>query len=342
MVILVRDQDVKNLIEFKDVIEKVEDAYLQYGKGLAGCNSLYRDNVIIPRCDMRTKGKRLPHISKGIEGVHQDMAYLEEDNAVFIRWSFKLGNKTGSFPILIDVETGDILAIFKAPIIQWMRTGAAGAVGAKYLSREDSELVGCIGTGRQGRSQLEALSNIRKISFGYSFSGRRKDEKFASEMSDKLGINIVASNNIEEVVTKSDILISATRSTSPIIKGKLISKGQHINAIGADCPKKAELDPITFKKANKIVIDYYLSLHTKDLFNSIKHNYIDLKDIYANIGEIVANKKPGREREDEITIYKNTGMCLPYVSINKMIYNKIIEKGAGIEVSEDIFKLIYE
>jgi ornithine cyclodeaminase/alanine dehydrogenase-like protein (mu-crystallin family) len=341
MTLYIRDEDILGLITFNDVIEAVEDAYKQYGLGLAGGNSLEKDCSIIPRTEMRVEGKDLPHISPGIRAVHQDMAYLEKTGNIFIRWGYHLGKKRGSFQVLVDANSGDLLAIFKAPRTQWMRTGAAGAVGAKYLSKENSTIAGVLGTGRQGRSQIIALSKVRNLEKVYCHSGRKKDQEYAKEMSKLLGIDVIACDNVEDVVKSSDILITATMSTEPLVKGKWIDEGMHITAIGADDPLKVELDAYTLKKADKLVIDYYLALHTKEIRDPLNKGLIEEKNIYGNIGEIVAKIKPSREHDKEITIYKNTGMCLPYVAINTMVLNKVKNSGLGIEVNENINKIIF-
>ena len=90
-----------------------------------------------------------------------------------------------------------------------MRTGAAGAVSAKYLSRKDSKIVGVIGTGVQGRSQLQFLTKVRDIEKVYAHSGRRKDKEYAEEMSKKLSMNIISVASVEEAVNGADIVVTA-------------------------------------------------------------------------------------------------------------------------------------
>lgn len=341
MTLLIRDEDVKKILTFEETIEAVESAYRQYGKGLAGGNSLIHGCPIVPRCEMRVEGKNLPHISPQIRGIHQDMAYLEETGMIFLRWSFRLGDKRGGMSYLIDASNGEILAIFKAPITSWMRTGAAGAAGAKYLSREDSKVAGVIGTGRQGRSQLQALSKVRNLEKAFAYSGRRRDEEYAREMSRKLGMDVIACDRAEKVVRNADILVTATLATTPIVKGEWINDGIHINAIGADCPLKAELYASTLKKADKLVIDYELALYTKELRVLMDQRILSMDDIYGTIGEVIAGVKPGRESSSEITIYKNTGMCLPYVVINAKVYEKAMEMGLGTDIGETHTDLVY-
>ena len=263
---------------------------------------------------------------------------------IFLRWSFHLGEKKGDIAYLIDANKGDILAIIKAPIYEsWMRTGAEGAVAAKYLSRKDCKIAGVIGTGNQGRYQLEFLSKVRNIEKAFAYSGRRRDEEYAREMSKKLGIDIIACEGAEEVVRNADILITTTFSTTPYVKGEWIKKGLHINSMGADDPTKAELDANTLKKADKIVIDdYELTLDTKEIRIPIEQNIIGIDNIYGTIGEIVAGVKPSRESSSEVTIYKSTGMTIAYVAINTQVYKKARQMGLGKDISNTFTNIIYE
>jgi len=128
---------------------------------------------------------------------------------------------------------------------------------------------------------------------------------------------------------------------TPIVKGEWINKGLHINAFGADCPWKSEIDASTITKADKLVIDYELALDTKELRVPIEQGMINENDIYGTIGEIVAGIKPGRESPLEFTIFKNTGMPIPYVTISTKVYEKAVEKGLRTEIDASFKSLIY-
>ena len=113
MVLLIRDEDIKKFITYKDVISAVEDAYLQYGKGMAGGNDLIYGSPVIPRCEMQVRNRHLPHGDPQVRMVSQDMAYLQETGKIFLRWNAYLGEKRSGISYLIDAETGDILSIIK-------------------------------------------------------------------------------------------------------------------------------------------------------------------------------------------------------------------------------------
>jgi ornithine cyclodeaminase/alanine dehydrogenase-like protein (mu-crystallin family) len=347
MVLLLLEDDVRKILTFDDVLEAVEDAYLQYGKGLAGGNYLHHARPPPPRFEVRVKGKDLPHLDPRIRALSQRMAYLEETGMAFLGWSFHIGDKRAYMSYLIDAKTGEILAIIKAPYTEGvMRTGCAGAIASKYLSRTDSNIVGVIGTGMQGRSQILALSKVRDLKKVFAYAGREEDAPFTkvyvNEMNKRLGIEFIACNSAEEVVRNAkDVLVTCTKSTKPYVKGEWLNEGIHITAIGADDPNKIENGVSVLKKVDKIIIDDELALSTGELRLPLSQGDLTYDDIYANIGEIVAGVKPARENPSEITYFKSQGMTMAYVTINAFVFKKAKELGLGQEIDKNFEKLLY-
>ncbi|MEE8355043.1 MAG: ornithine cyclodeaminase family protein, partial [Candidatus Bathyarchaeia archaeon] len=215
-----------------------------------------------------------------------------------------------------------------------LRTGAAAAVGAKYLARKDIETVGVIGTGRIGRASLLCLSKVRDFDRVYAHSGRSKDEGFASEMGRILGVDVIAANTPEEAVREADVLITATYATEPVVKGKWLREGLHISGMGADGPMKAELDAEVIRRIDKIVIDGEKCLKIKEIADPLKNGVIGLDDIYGRIGEVVAGVKPGREGDQEITFFESDGTHMQSAGVAYLIYEKVKEAGLGVETDD--------
>lgn len=335
MVLLIRAEDIQKAnITPEETIKAVEDAYRQDGKGLA------QDT---PRREVRIKGKDLPHIAPGTESIGQGLAYLEESKVLVISHAYHFSWHKYVTNI-IDPNDGKTLAIImrerepfgerpKGKYTGGFRTGAAAAIGAKYLARDNVNTVGVIGTGRVGKASLICLSKVREFEKVFAHSGRKKDKYFAIEMSERLGIDVIAANSPESVVRKADVLITATYSTKPIIKGEWIRPGTHISAMGADDPLKAELDAATFKKADKIVIDGEKCLTIGEIANLLKQGILKPSDIYGKIGEIVAGIKPGRINDEEITIFESDGTNIQSAGVAWLTYNKVKDMGLGIETS---------
>jgi ornithine cyclodeaminase/alanine dehydrogenase-like protein (mu-crystallin family) len=335
MVLLIGDDDVKKVdLTPEEVIGAIEDAYRQDGMGFA------QDT---PRREVRIKGKDLPHIAPGTESIGQGLTFLEKSKVVVISHSFHFSWHR-YVTMIIDSEEGKTLAIInrerppfgvkqKVGTSGDLRTGAAAAIGAKYLARQHIESVGLLGTGNVGRGSLVCLSKVRSFDRLYVHSGRGKDEEFATEMGRMLGIEAHAPDDPKDVVKKADILVTATYATTPIVRGEWLKIGSHISGMGSDDPLKAELDEYAFKRANKIVLDGDKCLTTAELANPIALGVLTKENIYGKISEIVAGKKAGRSRDDENTIFMSDGTNLQSAGVAYLTYTKVKEMGFGRETS---------
>jgi ornithine cyclodeaminase/alanine dehydrogenase-like protein (mu-crystallin family) len=336
MVLLIRDEDVRKVVTPEDVIEAVENVYRQHGLGKV------QDT---PRREVRMRGKDLPHLAAGTTSVGQGLAYLGEQNVVMISHNFHFQEKeeqSNVFPPVrlnpslihvIDAKEGKTLAIIRSPYASWMRTSAAGAVGFKYLARKESKTVGVIGTGLQGKGQLFFLSKVMKIENVFAHSGRRKDIEFAEEMGSRVGIDIQSCDRVESVVRDADVLVTATRSTEPLVRGDWVKKGTHINSIGADDPHKVELDAATLRRADKVVVDSDRAIvWIGQIMMAVKRGALKAENILL-IGQVVAGIKPGREKDDEITIFSCEGSNMQTAGVAFKVYERVKRAGLGIETS---------
>jgi alanine dehydrogenase len=236
---------------------------------------------------------------------------------------------------LNSTKTGQPIAFMEAGLITNLRTGAAGGVAAKYLSRKDSSVVGLVGLGNQARTQLEALVLVRNIE-----TVKIYDKSFAAEASfknwvkKKLGIKVVMAGNLEETCN-CDILVTTTPVRKPIIKAEWIKPGTHINAIGADAMGKQELDPKILEWAKIVVDDYEQASHSGEINVPISSNEIGfgVNDIYATLGEIVCGESFGRGYTDEITVFDSTGLAIQDLSTAVLVYQKAVEQSIGLKLS---------
>ena len=313
-----------------DYIEAIEDGFRQHGLSLAQTK---------PRREVRIYGKHLPHADPRMVRIAQGIAFLEESNVAVLHHIFSFpGRSKSSFRVinhLIDGKDGSLLAIIDSVNLLGSRTGAAGAVGAKYLSRKNSSIAGIIGTGRQGRTQLRYLVEIRPIEVAYAYSlAVNETEIFCTEMSTELGIDVMPSENIENVVKNVDILVTATPAMSPIVMEEWIPDGIHINIIGADDAPKIELEGAALKRADKLIIAADDCYKAGQMRIPIENQVINKNDIYSTIGEIVAGIKAGREGDDEITIFHSPGVTLQDAAAVYRVYLNAKKRGIGLEISD--------
>lgn len=239
--------------------------------------------------------------------------------------------------ILNSPENGLPLAIMDGTYITALRTGAAGATGIKYLSREDSKLAGVCGTGVQGRSQvmglMEVRPNIEKIKVFDIVPEAMKE--FVKEMGEMFPeVEFVSVNSAKEATENSDIIITCTPSPTPFIDGAWLKEGTHVSAIGADTGAKRELMTSVIEKCDKHVVDFIPQAFVVGDFKVPKEEgVITEKDIYAELGEIVAGKKKGRESPTEITVFKATGLAIQDVGTASKVYELAKDKGVGMTLA---------
>lgn len=233
--------------------------------------------------------------------------------------------------LLYDGETGALLAMLEADHLGRIRTGAASGVATAYLARADAARVGVIGTGSQARTQLEAVAAVRAIRSARVFGrNRERREAFAKEMTGKLGFEVIAVENAGAAVTAADVVITATSSRDPVIKGEWLEPGTHINAIGANMLNRREVDDATLARAALIAVDTLEQAKEEagDLvqgLNAIRGGWSSVVELH----EMAAGARPGRKSASDITIFKSSGIALWDVISAEYIYRRALEAGRG-------------
>jgi ornithine cyclodeaminase/alanine dehydrogenase-like protein (mu-crystallin family) len=212
-----------------------------------------------------------------------------------------------------------------------LRTGAAGAVAAKYMARENIEQVGLFGAGSQGRFQIEALSEVRSFKRLMVYDHHPANiERYMREMQSHIRAEIIAAKTPEEAANDSDIVITTTPARSPVILPQWIKKGSHITAVGSDGPDKQELDAGVLAKADRIVADSIVQcLQFGELHHAVDQGAIQREEIDGEIGDVIAGVIPGRLREDEITVCDLTGVGVQDAAIARLVYHNVSQRNGS-------------
>jgi ornithine cyclodeaminase/alanine dehydrogenase-like protein (mu-crystallin family) len=232
---------------------------------------------------------------------------------------------------LYDSSNGEILALMEADRLGQLRTGAASGVATKYMARDDASRVGIFGTGWQARGQLQAVCTVRPIKTILAYSPNEAHrESFCKEMTDTLKVGVYPAGTPEEAVKEADIVITATTSKEPVLKGEWLAKGTHINAIGSNFLSKRELDTETFRRSACVVVDSVEQsmLESGDLAHAAEAEAFYWEDA-RELGLVVIGEFPGREDDNEITIFKSNGIALEDVALAGRIYQAAKESGIG-------------
>jgi len=319
--------DVQRALTMKDAIAIVRDAFAQ----------LSTNQATVPL--------RVPVPIAKHDGVTLFMpAYLHATDALAVKIvSVHNQNPAKGLPLIhalvvvVDAATGKPLAAMEGGYLTALRTGAGSGVATDLLARRDARVAAIFGAGAQGRTQLLAMAAVRKLEYVCVFdSSAPQVEKFCAEMCGKQNVpgDLRAASSANEAVRDADIICTATTSSKPVFNGNDLKPGAHINAVGAYTPQMQEVDERTLQRASKIVMDHRAGALAEagDLIIALKNGAIMESDIYAEIGEIAAGKKRGRERDDEITYYKSVGNAVQDASVARAIYDAAVRDNLGVVV----------
>ncbi len=210
---------------------------------------------------------------------------------------------------LISTENGRVEAVLlDNGYLTDVRTALAGGIAADRLARDDAKVAGIIGTGLQARLQLEALRLVRPVERVLLW-GRdpAKAEALARELEAGLGLP-VASAPAERVVRAADVVVTTTAARAPVILADWLHPGLHITAMGSDAPGKQELDPEVLGRADRVVVDRRSQCERLgELRAALAAGTVPPDWPIDELGEIVAESKPGRRSPEEITVCDLTG-----------------------------------
>ncbi len=238
--------------------------------------------------------------------------------------------------VVMDTETGKTLAVLEGGALTAIRTGAGAGAATDILARKDSKTVAIFGAGVQARTQLEAACTIRNINKVWVYDPNEKNAaKFAKEMAG-MGPNpknIVVAGSPREALADADIISAATTSLTPVFDAADLKPGVHINGVGSYTPEMQEIPAEAIKNSKVIVDSRSDSLaETGDLIQAIQKGIITKEHIHAEIGEILAGKKPGRDNEMEMTYFKSVGVAVQDAMAGQLALENAIKLGLGQKI----------
>ncbi len=245
--------------------------------------------------------------------------------------SLKLLTKGVQVVLLVDY-TKNIVVMMDASLITGLRTGAAGALSAKYLARKDSRNVGVLGTGFVARHSLWALCETMKIESAKVYSRSNENRsKYVKEMGEKLGIEIAAVTSAAEAVRDTDIILTGTRAEGPVLLYEDVPLGAHIAALG----NQPEVDPRLFLKANVFTELMEQSKLEGKLSYAIKTGVVKEDVVFPDLGDVIIGRNPGRRSPEEITLYDSQGLTAHDAACAWEIYSQLSARGKGQWVDTD-------
>lgn len=237
--------------------------------------------------------------------------------------------------ILFDAQYGRPLALMDATEITAIRTAAVSGVATRTLAREDAGDLAILGTGVQGRSHLRAMLEARPLRrvrvWGRRDAARADFVRWASE---ELEVEVEATEDAQSAVTGADLICTATAATLPILEGAWLSPGAHINAVGAATPASRELDSAAMALVSHFVDRRESALdESGDYLIALQQGAIADDHIRAELGEVLLGSAPGRQNDEEITLFNSLGLAVEDLAAAQLVYQEAQGQGMGTSVN---------
>ncbi len=322
--LLLTEQEIRDSVDMAVAIDVVERAF----------EALARDQVTQPP----PIGLDIPDIDAEIhvKGAHIHGA----DHFVFkIACGFYRNPQMGlpmasGLVLAFDANNGQPAGLlFDNSYLSDLRTGAAGAVAARYLAPQKLCRVAVIGAGIQARMQLRALAQVRTIpSVAIWNRHPERAQQCAAEMADELDVDVQAVERIEDAVQGANMVLTVTVAREPLVRAEWIAPGTHITAVGSDGPDKQELDVELLHRADLVVADRLSQcLEVGEIHHAVDAGRLRA-DACVELGAVVLGLAVGREAEDQITVADLTGLGVQDAAIASATLHAARGKGFGTTI----------
>ena len=353
MTLLLTNEEVDRLLDMRECLDVLEDAYRELGQGIGVTRTV--SQVFTPT----RHSEDALYSFKSMDGVAPflDVAAIrltseiltwpkdDRGHAKKIRIGAAPNGRFVGLVLLFSTTTGEPLAIFPDGVIQRMRVGATTGLAAKYLARADASQVAMLGCGWQAAAQVRAIVAVRKVAKVRCFSpnGARR-EAFAREMQEATGVDVVACASPQLAVKDADVVLCATNSWSPVFFADWIERGVHLSSV-----QHAELHPDVFKAADVLITHYSGRPAVIDSSRGIDHGERTeslRRAVRAAIGEgtlpnlhdLVLGRAGGRSSPAQVSAFLNyVGLGYQFAVVGAVLYRNARARGIGRDLPTDWF-----
>jgi ornithine cyclodeaminase/alanine dehydrogenase-like protein (mu-crystallin family) len=303
----------------EDALAAVEEVFREQGRG----------NVVnVPRVRAPLKGGVL-RITAGVLSYRGLYGIKVSSTAVF-------GRNAGRMFSLYREESGELCAIVQVFGMGALRTGAASGIATKFMANANAGVLGVLGSGRQARTQVEAICRVRRIAEAKVYSPTKENrERFCREIAGAHGLKATPVDSPEAAVRESEVIVSATTSETPVVQGRWLAAGAHVNAIGANYEHRRELDTAAVKAAAFIAADdpEQARYEATDLIEPVKEGALTW-DRVRSLADVVSGNVQARAAASDITLFKSLGVAIEDVALAARAYEKALAQGAGVQLPD--------
>jgi len=320
--LILNESEVRAAVDKVDAVAAMEHAFTMLADGKALLPDVINLEIPQRNGEFHIKGAYLD----GSDDVAFKAAISFYDNP-----AQGLPSSSGLF-FLFDSHTGVPKALMlDNSLLTHVRTGAAGAVAAKYLARERIDQALVVGCGTQSRFQIKYLLTVRDV-------GRIKlydqapeaAETLREELAGTAGLDVSTTRSLADEVPGSDYVVTVTPSHKPLIMADWVRPGTQVTAVGTDSAEKQELDEALFAKADVIVVDRLSQcVRLGDLHHAVDGDVIAVDDVAGELGDVVTGRVPGRSGDAQITLADLTGVGVQDAAIASPVLARAVEMGLG-------------
>jgi ornithine cyclodeaminase len=230
--------------------------------------------------------------------------------------------------LLHDGETGELVAVMNAAPITEIRTAAVSAVATRALAHPDAERVAILGSGAQARGHVHAM---RRVLDDPEIRIWSRDLEKAEELAGEVGAIVAPS--VDAALFGAEVVCTTTSAVEPIVEKRWLARGAHVNAVGSCFPTTRELDTETVAHASFFTDRRESCLNEAgDYILAAAEGAVGPEHIKAELGEVLAGMHPGREREDELTVFESLGIAVEDLASAELVVRRARERGVGVEV----------
>ncbi|MGH2573614.1 MAG: ornithine cyclodeaminase family protein [Actinomycetota bacterium] len=323
-VLILNHEEVPQLLPMEECMDAMADAL----------SALARGEALMPL-------RSVMWLPEGIGALAAMPSYLGGVDAMGIKvisvfpgnWGTEYDSHQGAV-MLFDARQGRLLAIADATEITAIRTAAVSGVATRALAREDAGDLAILGSGTQARTHLEAMLAARPIGRVRVWSrSPRNADRFVQQAANRHGIAVEPIPSAEQSVAGADLICTTTSATEPILLGRWISPGAHINAVGAAFPTARELDAEAVARSRLFVDRRESALNEAgDFLIAREEGAVDERHILGELGEVLTGDVQGRTGRDDITLFESLGLAVEDLTSIHHIYRRAMETGMGRRV----------
>lgn len=320
--IVLNHKDLQQLLSLETVIPVIERGFVALADRRAVMYPVIREQVSGGRAIFGIKSGYL--IDEDVVGLKAGGFWVDNPAAGLAAHQ--------STTLIFDPRTGLPTALMDGNHITLLRTAAVGALAARHLSSEAARVAAVVGCGTQGTAEAEALRHVRPIAEIRAFDAVRTQAERLAEALRARGVAVHVAGDAEEAVRGADVVVTATPGNAVVLRAEWVRPGMHVSAFGTDTAGKVEIESALFAKATVVVDDIAQATTIGETQHPIAEGVIRVDNIHGTLGGILAGRKPGRVRPDEITLFDATGLAFQDLACGRLALQLAASHGVGQRV----------